>query len=66
MKVSKSAMKIGQVFYEDDDFITLKISKRDDVSFDLGELGDEDEFFTLLFVRFENEVLEVWDPLEGR
>lgn len=63
-------LKIGRVLHEDDDFVTLEIGKRDDVTFHLqqdesGETVGGDRFFTVVFVHADksnpgNAVS--WDP----
>lgn len=57
---------VGQVFHEDDDFITIKVAKRDDIVIELGESGQIDHFLTLVFLhRRDNGSAETWIPWEN-
>lgn len=68
MKFSGSLLRVSRVLAEDDDFVTLEVGKRDDVTFHLqqndeGETVGGDKFFTVLFVNSDGDGgAEAWDP----
>lgn len=60
---------VARVLNEDNDFITLEVGKRNDVSFTLqrdenNEVVGGDQFYTLIFVRADGGEPEVWKPWE--
>lgn len=65
-----NVLKVGRVLHEDDDFITLEIGKRDDVTFHLqqndnGETVGGDRFLTIIFVHADEAnpgTATSWDP----
>ena len=64
MEVPLEMVKIGRVFVETEDHITIEVGKRGDTSFTIAE---NDEFFSVLFVRgTEAGLLEVWNPFTDR
>ena len=70
MRARIEELCIGRVLAEDEDFITMEIGKRDDVSFTLqqdpetGEVVGGDRFHTLLFVHQVDGAVEAWKPWE--
>lgn len=68
MKIPVGRLKVSRVLAEDDDFLTLEVGKRDDVTFHLqqdeeGETVGGDRFLTILFVRSDGQGgMEAWDP----
>lgn len=68
MKFHGSLLRVSRVLNEDDDFITLEVGKRDDVTFHLqqndeGETVGGDRFLTVLFVKSDGAGgAEAWDP----
>jgi len=68
MKFHGSLLRVSRVLNEDDDFITLEVGKRDDVTFHLqqndeGETVGGDRFLTVLFVKSDGQGgAEAWDP----
>lgn len=65
--VPRAMLKVARVLTEDDDFLTLEVGKRDDVTFNLqqdgeGEVVGGDRFLTLMFVHQADGSVEVWEP----
>lgn len=64
----KPTLSVARVLHEDDDFVTLEVGKRDDVTFHLqqdenGETVGGDRFLTLLFMHDGGSGTAVpWDP----
>jgi hypothetical protein len=58
-----------RVLNEDDDFLTMEVAKRDDVTFSFqrdenNQIVGGDRFYTILFVRFEDGEPVIWKPWE--
>lgn len=70
MQARKRDLYIGRILAEDNDFVTLEVGKRDDVTFHLqqnaeGETVGGDQFLTILFVRSDGDgAMEIWSPFE--
>lgn len=68
MKMHGRHLKVSRILAEDEDFLTLEVGKRDDVTFHLqqnddGETVGGDRFLTVLFVRSDGKGgMEAWDP----
>lgn len=68
--VNQSNLKVARVLHRDDDFVTLEVGRRDDVTFHLqqddeGNTVGGDEFFTIMFVHAaEDGSVEAWDPIQ--
>jgi hypothetical protein len=68
-KVSQEDMCAARVVHEDDDFITLEVAKRDDVSFHVAPLTEDDDsppqqFYILMFFNLKEG--RVWKPWEEK
>lgn len=67
-----NVLKVGRILHEDDDFVTIEVGKRDDVTFhlqqdDTGETVGGDKFLTILFVHATAEkpgAVQAWDPFK--
>lgn len=69
MRFTKDHVIPCRVLNEDDDFLTLEVAKHDDVKFTLqrdedNEIVGGDQFYTILFVKFENGEPVIWRPWE--
>jgi len=63
MGIPREHLLIGQVFHEDDDSITLKIPKDMSAKITLGEAEVPDAFFTIVFMRRNDDgSASTWIP----
>jgi hypothetical protein len=62
MTFSADQLHIGHVVRWDPDKVVIEFPFRRDYEFRLGDRGVEDQFYTVLFVRHQENGFHVWDP----